>query len=207
MEKTTKKKSNIHIVLFFVAIGMVLSASALCEKKFIINTFNNVDQSNISTTQTQWLWAQGIRGVGEFAADYVEVGNSGVLEFADGKTSNIYGGFSIDSRTNYSVVPVFRMGWSSPETTGNVVWRISYQKLMEDENSATATVTVVYLNSTVGTTANGIKIEQFDFVGDFNSSHVCIPVKVERIGTNSSDTLSGVANIHGMCISQSIVIQ
>lgn len=204
MKDLTKKRNNTSILLFIIAIGMVLSASSMAAKTIIINKFETT--ADISTTQTQWLWAQGIRGVGEFASDYVEVGNSGVHEFADGKTSNVYGAFSVDSRTNYSIVPTFRMGWSSPETSGNVVWKISYQKLIEGENSATAAVTVVYLNSTVGATANGIKIEQFDFNGDFNSSHVCIPVKVERIGTNSSDTLSGAANIHGMCISQSIII-
>ena len=163
---------------------------------------------SISTTQTQWLGAQGIRGIGEFPAEYVEVGNSGVLEYDDGKISNAFGSFAPDPRANFSVTPVFKMGWSSPEITGNVVWMITYQSLLPGENSATATETIIYLNSTVSGTANGIKIEEVELSGmGWNYSYVCIPVKIERLGTNTSDTASGVAQLHGMCVSQILVIE
>lgn len=139
-----------------------------------------------------------MKGVGTNPATSGSLGLDSCLIFANNLTENAGLVLALPLDMYRSTYPKIRLGWSSPETSGNVKWQIQYlyRSENEDTNSTTPDETLT-ATTAVSSTANGYKYSEFTLKNPSSTDRIC-QIRISRLGADAADTCSGAANLLGM---------
>lgn len=110
-----------------------------------------------------------------------------------------YGTFSIPE--NYASGALFRIVWNTTKTTGNVVWDVDYRAVGGDDSESldqTGTQEAVSVTDSAASAAHerlNVTVSVTD--GNFTAGDT-VQFLLRRDGADASDTLAGVAILHGL---------
>jgi len=132
-------------------------------------------------------------------AGWSDLGIAGAWEFSDGTTETVILELPLPLDIDRTEDVVVEIAWSSPSTSGNCVWQLSYLLRSEDEAidaSADDTLTQTVAPSS---TANGLVTTSFTIpAADISDTDKLLILRLERIGGDGNDTLGDVAYLTAM---------
>ena len=152
--------------------------------------------------KTVWISASAIRAAGVKAAT---VGLNGggylVASFADNQEQQIQYNLPIPEDMDRSADCTLRVGWSSPTTSQDCDWEITWLATAEDDDTEAAGTTDTGFYESSGT-ADGLVVSSLETIagGTLGASDVCLHIVLERDGNDAGDTLGAVAEVHGVCL-------
>jgi hypothetical protein len=123
-----------------------------------------------------------------------------VASFSDNQDKEIQFNIQVPNDCDTSENVNLCLGWSSPvsNTALKAKWTVTYLVTAENESTEQAGAPVTLLVSP-SSTADGIVLTP---LGDITltGQSVCIHFKVERTGSDLTDTLGGIAEVHGVAL-------
>jgi len=156
-----------------------------------------------------WIGAEGMSAPPAQSASWVDHGISGAWRFIENANpataqtvvSNMMRPYDID----HSVNPAFTIGWSAGVVVGNCEWQVEYLWTAEDENTIagaqdTLLGSVDADNVTVSGVANGLVRSNFS-IDPPGVNDRCLHVRIRRRGDLAADTVTGVVELIGVCMS------
>ena len=152
-------------------------------------------------TKSTWVPAQSMRAPGTKPASYEDVGISGAWEFTDGTEEIIVCSIKVPEDTDMTEDLVILLGWSSPAQSLNCDWEVAYLLTKLNDDVTGAAQETLQSFETSSATSNGLIISSFTIANaQMESTDVCVHINIMRDGNDVSDTLSDVAQVHGICL-------
>lgn len=123
-----------------------------------------------------------------------------ILKYLDTSTKDsAYGIFEVPQ--NYVGTAKFYVVWTSPTTSGNVVWEVAYRTVGGDDTTSldqtTAEETLTVTDAAPSATDRRLIPSLTATAGNFSVGE-SVELKVSRDGTSGSDTMAGNAILHGV---------
>jgi hypothetical protein len=129
------------------------------------------------------------------SADFVSYGISGSWEFSDGQDDTMVADIDVPRDIDVSEAPTIGLIWSSPETSGDVVWQIeTLPRQIGEVGTAVADQTLSQTTPVDGT-ADGLVRTTFTGLNLLSSGDILILLRIKRLGADGSDTVAGVAHL------------
>ena len=161
-------------------------------------------------TIDQWIGANGVKAPGANPATFALSGLTGVWQFANqavaGNQENISGTIKIPADMDTTVVPTFKIGWSTTtiytdDATDNETaeWQLEYLWIAPNEDTTagaqeTLTKTTVL---TAATPAEGLVFTVFTGIDLPGASDVAMFFKITRLSAGN-DTIGDTLELRGM---------
>jgi len=147
-----------------------------------------------------WIQAESIKSPGVSPATFQDVGISGAWEFADGSTKVVICKFPLPTDIDYTENVTIYLGWSTPAISKNCRWQVEYLLRKADEDVTAVAEDTLTQNEGSSATANGMTVSDFTIpAASIDATDNCLLLRISRIGGHGDDTLSNVANLHGVC--------
>lgn len=140
------------------------------------------------------------KGAGLNPATEVMYGLNGAYRFSATINESIAEASAVPFDIDRTVAPVFTIGWSAGDTTGNALWKLEvlYRALDEDWAETTPDDTIEILVSP-STTSDGLVLTSFT-LPLLSSTDAGMIFRLTRLGSDVTDTLATYAYVFGGAI-------
>ena len=159
--------------------------------------------SRLKEGKTKYIWLPaGAFRAGGAAPAVEELNDNGfiVLTFADGADKWAQGNLMVPKDMDFTQPSYLCLGWSSPATTKVAVWDVVCLVTEVGESTEQAGTTTSAIPTTSAAAANGlVRSSVVTFAANtLDEDDVCLHIQVMRDGNHGSDTLSEIAEVHGL---------
>ena len=163
---------------------------------------NTVDAklSDLDERMTAWkeyiIPLGSLRAPGTKPAGFVDYGMTGAWEFSDGSDDTLVQDIRMPADIDLSENPRIGLHWSSPATSGDVVWQLALLPRAIGEDGTAAAEVVKSITETVSTTANGLIVSPFSDISIIDIGDIQLMLRLKRLGSDAADTAANVAHLH-----------
>jgi len=160
---------------------------------------NLIHHGNARVRRYTWIPVNAIRATGVKPATIKLNGNGFIVaSFADNQEQNVQADLMIPEDADRTEPIVVCVGWSSPATNKVCDWELTHLITKVGESTDVAGITTQqYGNSS--SVANGL-VRTPVWSYDAGDDDICIHLILERDGNDPNDTLSDVAELHGIAL-------
>ena len=148
-----------------------------------------------------WLDAGGIKAPGAKPATFVELGLTGVWQFADAIAADqesISGTLKIPADMDRTYVPMFKVGWSADGVSpGNCKWQLEYLWVAPGDDTSAAAEETLTVVGAASSTSNGLIITAFSGINLPGSTDQAMFFKLTRLSGDAEDTIVDTTEMRG----------
>jgi len=178
----------------------------LCTTIVLVHCVTAVSSAVITRKDGVWLGADALRAPGANAATLIKFGCDGAWEFQDNAERQISFNFRIPENINFDYPITFIIGWSSPTTSADCNFNISYTTTEVDEDTSVPCEYYQDIIITSSSVADGLTVSQIT-ITEITEDDKCIHMQVLRDGNDPLDTINDDVYIHGLCFNNYIDYQ
>ena len=130
------------------------------------------------------------------SAELISYGISGAWEFSNNSDDTLIHDMRIPVDIDLSENPLIGLHWSTPATSGDVVWQLELLPRATGENSSAAAEETKLITAADSTTADGLVVSRFSEISIIDIGDVQLMMRLKRLGGDVEDTVADVAHLH-----------
>jgi len=171
--------------------------------KLSIVTYNgtSLTTGGVAIANTRYLWvsSSGLKAPPSKSATFVDRGDFGAWEFADGADEQIVGNIMVPTEWDGVDNMLLCVGWESTTTNANCVFEVEWLYTAVNDDVTASGYTCLSTN-TSSATAQGLVQSEVCYLTNSSVGDVCVHLRVMRDGNSAGDTLGADAYLHGIAL-------